>query len=351
MARPVLVLVGGFLGSGKTTLLVRAARELQSAGKRVAVILNDQAADLVDTGFAEASGVAATEVAGGCFCCRFSEMVDAADRLAAFSPEVIFAEPVGSCMDISATILQPLKAHFAEQFEVAPYTVLVDAATAREMAADSADAELAYLFRNQVREADLLCLSKCDEAGEVEGMPVDLRLSARTGEGVGPWLREVLGGDRAAGSKILEGVDYGRYAEAEAALGWLNYRAGIRLTKALNPAMVAGPVMDEIEEELTRAGARIAHLKVLDQCATGFIKASICRNGEDPRVDGELAASAARDHRLTLNLRAVADPALLIETVRRAVEQIPGTRTGEVLEAFRPSPPKPERRMSEVVQK
>ena len=44
-----LVLVGGFLGAGKTTLLATAARIIQSQGKRVGVITNDQAPGLVDT--------------------------------------------------------------------------------------------------------------------------------------------------------------------------------------------------------------------------------------------------------------------------------------------------------------
>ena len=48
-ALPSLVIVGGFLGSGKTTLILKAADFLRRQGKRVAVILNDQDAGLVDT--------------------------------------------------------------------------------------------------------------------------------------------------------------------------------------------------------------------------------------------------------------------------------------------------------------
>ena len=47
--RPLLVGVGGFLGAGKTTAIVGAAARLRAAGRRVAVITNDQAGGLVDT--------------------------------------------------------------------------------------------------------------------------------------------------------------------------------------------------------------------------------------------------------------------------------------------------------------
>jgi hypothetical protein len=287
-------------------------------------------------------------VAGGCFCCRFSQLVGAAEKLMEFAPRVIFAEPVGSCIDISATILQPLKADFRGKFLLAPYTVLVDGAAALRV---DEDPELAYLFRNQMAEADLLCLSKADEWETPPELPwhFDFQLSARTGQHVEEWLQVVLGGGMTAGQTVLEGVDYGRYAEAEAALGWLNYRAEIRLNNALSPAMLAGPLMDEVEQELTRAGARIAHFKVLDRAGTGFVKASICGNGLEPRVDGDLTASPARGHELTLNLRAVADPRLLEEIVRRAVGRVQGKITGEALAAFRPGVPKPERRMGMVV--
>jgi G3E family GTPase len=43
-----VIVVGGFLGAGKTTLMAQAAKHFASEGKRVAIITNDQAADLVD---------------------------------------------------------------------------------------------------------------------------------------------------------------------------------------------------------------------------------------------------------------------------------------------------------------
>src|SRR6185369_11953984 len=153
--RPVIVPLGGFLGAGKTTLILAASRELQRRGRRAAAILNDQGLDLVDTALATAGGVDADQVTGGCFCCRFSDLVASAARLGAYSPDVIFAEAVGSCTDISATTLQPLKLYHAERFQVAPFSVLVDPLRAQTFAAGAGNEDWRYLFQHQIDEADL----------------------------------------------------------------------------------------------------------------------------------------------------------------------------------------------------
>ena len=120
------MLVGGFLGAGKTSLILAAARVLERQGLRAAAILNDQGDDLVDTRIAREHGLAADQVAGGCFCCRFSDLLEAAERLEAYEPDVIFAEAVGSCTDLAATVLRPLMSEYAGRFRVAPLTVLLD---------------------------------------------------------------------------------------------------------------------------------------------------------------------------------------------------------------------------------
>ncbi len=340
---PVLVLVGGFLGAGKTTLILKAARLLTERGLRVAAILNDQDAGLVDTRFAGAQSVAAEEVAGGCFCCRFSDLVEAAERLRAHDPDVIFAEPVGSCIDISATVVHPLKALQRDRLLVAPLTVLVDPRMAADVFAGRAGEGVSYLFRNQLTEAYILCAAKIDAMEPPPALNVDYRLSAKTGAGIKAWLEDVLSGRRVAGAQRLV-VDYGRYAKAEAALGWLNLHAAVKLRRDLSPSMLAGPLLDEIDAALTGAGIRIAHLKVFDEAATGYVKASVCANGAEPEPDGDLLADAAAVHELVINLRAEGEPATLRAIVESALTTIPGQVTIRHLNAFRPAAPEPEHR-------
>ena len=341
--RPILALVGGFLGAGKTTLILRAAGMLRHDGMRVAVITNDQDAGLVDTRLAEAHGLGAREVAGACFCCRFSGLIDAAEQLTAFRPDMIFAEPVGSCVDISATILQPLKAWHGGQWRLAPYTVLVDPARATDLH----EPDVAFLFRHQIAEADILCLTKCDRPREDAqlSVPVDYRLSATTGAGVREWLQEVVECNRVAGARILD-VDYTRYAEAEAALGWLNLQVELRLREALSPAALAGPLLESVDHSLTAAGIRIAHLKIFDRAATGYIKASLCDNRGEPMPEGDLTASAAKRHELAVNLRALGDPRVLRAIVDAALSEFDATTTVKHVGAFRPAAPRPEHRFA-----
>ena len=346
--RPTLVLTGGFLGAGKTTLLLRAARLLHERGMRAAIITNDQGTALVDTRMTTALGFDAGEIAGACFCCRFGDFVAAAHSLLAVKPDVIFAEPVGSCMDLSATVLQPLKQLYAAQFRLAPFSVLVEPQRAAEFAQPDADPHLAYLFHNQLAEADLVLLTKSDLYPNFNLPTISARrVSALTGQGVAEWLDEVLGGRLSAGSRLLD-IDYARYAAAEAALGWLNWEGELRLETALTPAAIVGPLLERLDTELTRAGAPIAHLKIFDRAPSGYIRAGICRNGDEPSVVGDLLASPARRHELVINLRARALPAVLEEAVARATAGLPATLRVLQHQCFQPSPPVPEHRYHKV---
>jgi hypothetical protein len=347
LINPLLVLVGGFLGSGKTTLLLEAAARLSKGGTRVALITNDQGGALVDTRLGAASGTETEEITGGCFCCRFSDLIDSAERLRRHNPQVILAEPVGSCIDISATVLQPIKRFYGDRYRLAPFTVLVDPQRAKELLAPGADQYLAYLFTNQLAEADLVCFSKADLDNELPELPTGpaTRLSATTGEGVAEWLREVLAGTAVAGSHLLKDVDYQHYAEAEASLGWLNWQAKLQLTDPLSPAAVVGPLLDDLDDLLSRNSVQIAHLKIFDQAPTGYLKASLCRNGDEPFVNGALDASPAQRHELLLNLRASGSPELLRTIVNEAAGKLPGKMSILHFESFRPAPPRPEHRI------
>src|SRR5579862_5867515 len=118
-------MIGGFLGAGKTTTMARLARHYMAQGQRVGLVTNDQAQDLVDTNSLRAQGFATEEVAGACFCCRFDDLVGKVGQLQTDErPDVILAEPVGSCTDLVATVVQPLRDLYGDRFEVAPYAVL-----------------------------------------------------------------------------------------------------------------------------------------------------------------------------------------------------------------------------------
>lgn len=345
--RPIIALVGGFLGAGKTSLIATAARLVQRRGMRPAVITNDQSPGLVDTEFLRASGLDTREVSGGCFCCRFSDLLDRADQLRSYDPNIIFAEPVGSCIDISSTTIQPLKAYHDRDYRIAPFTVLFDPTLASEVFAGRADPDVDYLFRHQLEEADILCATKADLYESVElPFPIDFSLSAKTGAGVENWLRQILNINRVAGAKLLS-VDYSRYADAEAAMGWLNFHAEIKLSRPSSPSTLVGPLVERLDTALTSAGINICHLKMFDRTPSGFIKVSICANGSEPQLDGDLLADPDLHHELALNLRAIAEPELLAKILSEALSRIEGKIKVLHNTAFKPSPPKPEYRFSE----
>jgi hypothetical protein len=345
--KPWLIPVGGFLGSGKTSLLLAAGQRLRARGVKAAILTNDQAAGLVDTVTARNQDFDAGEVAGACFCCAFTKFVDAAAELAARGAEVILAEPVGSCTDIAATVLAPLKQDYSHLFRLAPFTVLIDAAQYRSLHAPEADQEVAWLYGRQIAEADILAFSKCDMGEPLLELPEPaLRLSARSGVGVDAWLEEVLSGRTAPGTRLLADLDYGRYARAEALLAWLNASVLLKTKKPLSPAELLGPLVDDLDARLTGQGVRIAHLKTWIESSHAWLRVSTTSNGQEPVVEGDRLAAAARNYRLVVNLRALGEPGDLRDCVERALAALPATAAIERIDCFRPLPPKPERRVT-----
>ncbi len=310
--KPLIAVVGGFLGAGKTTLILQAARVLGRRGLRTAVILNDQGDDLVDTRYAGSMGLACDQVAGGCFCCRFPDLVEAAERLLASQPDVIFAEAVGSCTDIVATTLRPLMRDHQERFRIAPLTVVMHP----QRCFDDPDVE--FLHRNQLAEADLLFVR---------------------GDSVEHWIDRLLSGDVAAGAHTLE-IDYVRYAEAEAALAWLNARVTVHADPSISAPMLVGPLLDRLEPQI-----RIVHLKLFTQSEAGYLKAALTGNGQEPVVQGALDASPAAIHEVLLNVRALGDPEELRALVEHEFAMIPARLTWHQVQCFRPAAPVPYQRM------
>jgi G3E family GTPase len=360
-----MVLVGGFLGAGKTTLLTQAARRLVEQGKRVGLITNDQAANLVDTGILRQGGFDVGEVAGGCFCCRFSDFVAASDKLLnGIHPDVLFGEPVGSCTDLSATVLQPLKQLYAEWFRLAPFTVVTDPARLEEaLDADSTafPDSVVYIFRKQLEEADVIVLNKTDllspgelsalkrkVAKEYSGTPL-LCASALRGEGVDEWLDFVLKAPR-AGTRMAE-VDYDKYADGEAALGWLNCTARLRATTPADWREFCAGFIERVRAGLRGRAAEIAHLKLLLNTSGGSLQANLTSSRGEPLFQGTVQ-SAPREALLMVNARVRAEPEELQAVIEKALASGPQKDVAvEILTmaSFKPGRPKPTHRYSDIV--
>lgn len=342
--KPTVIFVGGFLGAGKTTLILEAARELKRRGMRSAAILNDQSDGLVDTQLAELHDVPSGEVTAGCFCCRLSDLTAQLEAMLAYAPDVIFAEPVGSCTDLSATVLHPLMLDGA--YRLAPFTVLVDPLRVEALMQTNADEDIAFLFHKQLQEADLVCITKSDiyPTPPQLGVPHLRQISARSGQGIAAWLDEVLAGEISAQKDVID-IDYVRYAQAEAALAWLNFRAIFEPRVPISPAMLLGPWLDGIDRSLTQEGIQIVHLKTIVESSTGYVKAAMCANGQEPMVEGTLDASPSPHHKITLNIRALGEPDAITAIVERELEQPEGQFTERAMRCFRPAAPQPERRV------
>ena len=279
MAIP-LVMVGGFLGAGKTTLLWQAARRLTAKGLRVGLITNDQAPDLVDTGLLLRHGLDVREVTGSCFCCDFPTLVEAASSLEnRLHTDILIAEPVGSCTDLSATILQPLKDRHTQDFRLARLSVLADP-TRIEAALDARATDLhpsaAYIVRKQLEEADVIVLNKADLLGAAEAAALRARvevafpgaeirfISALSGQGVDEWLASTQSAEP-AGGRILE-IDYDIYAEGEAVrVGVCRPRGRRRRGWDRNPSELqdpAQPPAGSTKADVPLRGGRPAKVKL-----------------------------------------------------------------------------------------
>lgn len=361
------IMVGGFLGAGKTTTLARLARRYAALGRRVGIVTNDQAQDLVDTQSLRAQGFDVAEVPGACFCCKFDELVGRTESLSEGDrPDVILAEPVGSCTDLVATVVQPMRDLYAGRFVVAPYTVLFKPSHGRKilkgLPGSGFSPKAAYIFRKQLEEADAIVLNRVDEmttdeADEVAGLVADafpgtpqLRLSAATGAGFDAYT-ELLEQDGAFGRKILD-IDYDTYAAGEAELGWLNLQAALSGDRPFPLDELLLEVVRTVAERLSESGLEAAHLKVIGQEGGRFGVANLVSSdtgGVLSLPSGERVTRAE----LVVNARAAADPAQLEAEVRHTLVDVARTRelllTVDRVQSFRPGRPTPTHRYAEPV--
>jgi G3E family GTPase len=354
------VMLGGFLGAGKTTALLRLARTYSERGLRVGIITNDQAEGLVDTLAFRDAGFETEEIPSGCFCCHFEKLLEASGRLAdGLEPDIILAEPVGSCTDLVNAVIAPLKNVYSERFSVAPYVVLLDPHRAMESLGTSGPAgfskKVTYLYKMQQNEADIIAINKVDTLSTEEHEVVEalvaqnfpdatpVSVSALNGAGFDCILSH-LEGDGEAGKNPAR-VDYGRYTAAEVALGWLNARYGLSCSAPWDGNALLTDIAQSARSSLIEAGVEIAHFKMRLADGRGR-EAAIhsTRNAEASRLTRRFDSPIAQGT-LVVNLRAEGNPQALRQSMDAALDKATSSTpircATEHIEAFAPEPPVP----------
>lgn len=368
------VLVSGFLGAGKTTSMRAIGERLTQEGYTVGMITNDQASGLVDTTILDDTDGRVEEIAGGCFCCNFGDLMDAAQSILDEGVDVLLCEPVGSCTDLVATVVNPLQSMYADEFAVGPLTAILDPSRVRSYLDEGEAAlpeEVRYIFRLQVEEADLIVLNKTDtlDDAETERLVSELSdrvgdrpvfpVSAKQGTGVPQWMSLLIDGFDADDSfqfdgevggdgRALTDIDYDTYAEGEAKLGWVNLT--ISLSGPFEATAFRDRLMDEIRPRVREEEIEVAHLKYTISAAGDLCHANLTSTTERPGFGGtDLGRVDAGE--LVFNARAVGDPEEIqtvgIEAIEATADEVGADVTIEEVRAFRPEYPEPVHRMDD----
>ncbi len=360
---PRFIMIGGFLGAGKTTTIARLASHFRGEGKNVAIVTNDQAADLVDTLMLRSQGFNVGEVAGSCFCCNFNALTGTVESLSTDQrPDIVLAEPVGSCTDLVATVIRPLEQIYDQPFDIAPYGVIIKPSHGSKILGGEGQRGFSpkaeYIFRKQIEEADFVILNRIDELTEGDvndltrllteqyaNIPV-IRLSAKSGVGFEA-LCEFLDQKGAFGQRVMD-VDYDIYAEGEAELGWLNCQAKLNAKNAIDLDLFLMQLLGRLHKELVAVDAEVAHLKVIGMAEGVYAVANLVSNSDRP-VLSLPSKWKGSDVDLVVNARVALPPEALEAIVRSAMADEAMTSGAEVqiltLQCFRPGRPVPTHRL------
>lgn len=355
-----LHLVGGFLGSGKTTAIAAAAKQLLAYGQRVGVVTNDQGKYLVDTAFFALQDVPAVEVSGGCFCCGYDDFAARLQELRdSARPDVIFAESVGSCADIVATVVKPLLALRNIDLPPSSLSVFADARLLLRRLQDEPlpfSDEVVYVFDQQLAEAGLLVVNKVDLLQSTQITALSELLAARdpdkrvllqnslASSSIAAWLAEIERGELALADAPLD-IDYARYGEGETRLVWLD--------QVLDISVAAGPVRPGVVATITAIVAAIrartdalAHVKFVVSAQDGEAKISFTSADDGVDWQATLPPLAGQLARLLVNARVELPAEALAEIVALALASVPAHIVVVNSAAFHPALPRPPVRLA-----
>lgn len=355
-----LFLLNGFLGSGKTTAIQQSCLLLMRKGTQVGAITNDQGIQLVDSAFMKSSGITTREVVKGCFCCNYVQLEAGIQSLAQdIKPEFLFAESVGSCTDITATIVKPLQKFHPEMGVV--LSVFADAALLLKAINDETvpfDGDVNYIYENQLKEADILIVNKVDlingEQKEIISEKMRKRFpdkiilfqNSLEQDDIQKWLDALMNFDSKRIRPSLP-INYDQYGSGEAKLAWLD--AEIEISSGTGDALDATiSLINRMFRKVQTCQYPIGHLKFFLQSGEWKRKISFTSLNEQAIKQ---TRSVIRHERIDLliNVRVQTVPNELTRILSGAMREVPSVYIlkNKYFQAFQPGFPSPTYRLQE----
>ncbi|MEP6949648.1 MAG: hypothetical protein ABI863_10260, partial [Ginsengibacter sp.] len=262
----------------------------------------------------------------------------------------IFAESVGSCTDIVATVLKPLL-HFRPDAQVT-VSIFADVRLLQMILNNGTnlfDETVNYIYLKQLEEAGIIVINKIDLITKEELAEIKQLMQARYGskillyqnsldkDNILHWLH-TLNNYESAGMLPSLSIDYDTYATGEAKLAWLDQE--LEIFSANNNALEhVEDLINNIYKKINVHQHAIGHLKFL---INGSIKISFASNAQ-PEV--ALKIGPAESATLLINIRVQTEPDVIEHLISSAIEEIEMQSGCKIvvssLSAFQPGYPHP----------
>ncbi|MGI6711228.1 MAG: GTP-binding protein [Bacillota bacterium] len=333
------MVVSGFLGAGKTTSMVALANYVNGNSGKASVIANDLGAkNLVDAKFSEACGCNITELTGECICYQTENLVDRLRRLMDYEHNDLVMSDIPGCgVGALEHVYHKLNKEYHGEFELAPFTVIVDPERLRTIMPEQADInlpeEMKYLFKAQLQEADVVVLNKIDllTDTEIEAYLKFLKdfcpdvavfaISAKNKTNIDQVADYIMTHDAQ-----LKSVDIGyggpEFIAAEQKLSWYNRQLYVKICcGTFDGNAFLEDLIENIRTKLKDKHRNIPHLKVFANGADGTAcKISLLGVDYDMQFDSRLSQPCI-DLPVIINARATCESQLLTKIMDEALDE------------------------------
>ncbi len=276
------VVFSGFLGSGKTTAMMELTRYYSVHYGKAAMISNDlgTAVTLADHKLAQLSGCRSSQITDECICFCHDVLTERLNGYYNEGCELVVSDIPGFGVGAQEHVYHGMANKYPGQFELAPFTVLIEPHSAM-LLRDGQAGEMGVILDAQLREADLIVLTKCDllDPETRDGLldwlsqrcpwTTTLAISAKSGEGLDSLSRALRDGNA---SMRLPEIDYDA-DDLQSAMDslseyYLQYHAAVCCNDFDGNAYLSD-LAEEILRRVREADCEIPHGKLLAWASEG----------------------------------------------------------------------------------